>query len=251
MHSFIIPQWHAPACIKAFTTTRLGGYSSAPFDSLNLGINTGDDLNIVQQNRDELSSILSLPYDPMWLTQIHGTDVVVSEQWHQGIEADASVAFINQEAAASQVCAVLTADCLPVLFCDQKGSVVAAAHAGWRGLLNGVLENTIAAMGVPSAHVIAWFGPAISQTFFEVGPEVRNAFLLQDSGAANAFIKGDSDRWFADIYHLARRRLQQCGVSQIFGGELCSYRQSEMFYSYRRDQQSSGRMASLIWIVND
>lgn len=249
MHSFITPQWHAPACVKAFTTTRLGGHSAAPFDSLNLGMNTGDDLNVVQQNRDELSSILQLPHEPMWLTQVHGTDVVTPEQWQQGIEADASVAFISDSGTMSPVCAVLTADCLPVLFCDQKGSVVAAAHAGWRGLLNGVLENTIIAMGVPAQTIMAWFGPAISQSFFEVGSEVRDAFLAIDSGADCAFIEGDSDRWFADIYHLARRRLQWCGVTQISGGELCSYRQSDLFYSYRRNQQSSGRMASLILIA--
>ncbi|ELT99731.1 hypothetical protein CAPTEDRAFT_95249, partial [Capitella teleta] len=180
---------------------------------------------------------------PLWLKQVHGVEVADAGTDNQEVEADASA---SHESGAA--CTVLTADCLPVLFCNLDGTVVAAAHAGWKGLAAGVLEATIKSMGVPPETVMAWLGPAISQRNFEIGPEVREQFLAEDIGCSEAFISGRGDRWFADLYSLACRRLNRFGVNRIYGGEFCSYDQPELFYSYRRDGKASGRMASLIWL---
>lgn len=240
----IIPDWPAPANVRSLITTRSGGVSAAPYASLNLGDHVGDNPQHVKHNRAVLST--HLPAEPRWLKQVHG--IAVADACMTGAEADASVAF-----QAGEVCAVLTADCLPVLLCDQSGTVVGAAHAGWRGLLNGVIESTVAAMQVPSSSLLAYLGPAIGPQAFEVGDEVRAAFVAADPEAASAFSPSDRQaetrKWLADIYRLARLRLEKLGVAGVYGGGLCTYADAELFFSYRRDGVT-GRMASLIWLEN-
>ncbi len=238
---YLWANWPAPDNIKALVTTRNGGLSVGGYTSFNLGLSSGDHPATVHANRQLLQQDLGVT--PLWLKQTHGIAVADACQDPEGTEADAAVAR-----QPGSVCAVLTADCLPVLFCDHDGTVVAAAHAGWRGLANGVLEATAQSMGVPAESIMAWFGPAISIQHFEVGPEVREQFVKHDSGSAQAFIPGIGDRWFANLYALARRRLESLGIEHIYGGKYCSYAQPELFFSYRRDGVQSGRMASLIWI---
>lgn len=236
------PDWPAPARVRAAVTTRAGGISSGPYDSLNLGVHVGDDFNHVLQNRARLRRVLQLSSEPVWLKQVHGTVVARLPATPDVLEADACCA-----SDAGEVCAILTADCLPVLFCDDAGTVVAAAHAGWRGLLAGVLENTVRAMNCPADRVMAWLGPAIGPQAFEVGSEVREAFITRDPMAAQAFVQGRPGKYFADIFLLARQRLQHCGVGRVYGGECCTVSDPLRFYSYRRDGVT-GRMASLIWL---
>jgi len=238
---FLIPDWPAPAHVRALQTLRTGGCSPAPWASFNLGDHVGDEPARVAANRAELRR--QLPAEPLWLQQVHGTVVVDAGQAPQAATADAS--FANKP---GQVCAVMTADCLPVLFCDRAGTVVAAAHAGWRGLLNGILEGTIAAMQRPPADLLAWFGPAIGPGRFEVGSEVRAAFVARDAHAAGCF-RPHGDKWLADIYSLARQRLQAAGVKHIHGDGACTVSDAERYFSYRRDGVT-GRMASLIWLDN-
>ncbi|MBO1519368.1 peptidoglycan editing factor PgeF [Oceanisphaera pacifica] len=243
--SVIQPCWPAPANVHSAQTTRLGGVSQPPFASLNLGTHVGDNLTDVAANRARLAERLRLSTPPLWLEQVHGTRVLTLPDESGNLIADAVVSHTSE-----QVCTIMTADCLPVLFCDTAGSVVAAAHAGWRGLAAGVLEATLTAMQVDAAAVMAWLGPAIGPSAFEVGGEVRAAFMANSPQAANAFVAhGDpsADKWLADIYQLARLTLGNAGVSQIYGGEYCTYTDSERFFSYRRDQQT-GRQASLIWL---
>ncbi|WP_066016629.1 peptidoglycan editing factor PgeF [Endozoicomonas atrinae] len=240
---YLWADWPAPDGVKALVTSRNGGVSEAGFSSFNLGLYSGDDQESVRANRQLLQQDLDLTSSPLWLKQVHGIDVADTDVDGQEAEADASVSR-----KPGLACAVLTADCLPVLFCNQEGTVVAAAHAGWKGLVAGVLEATVRSMNVPADTIIAWFGPAISQHHFEIGPEVREQFLAEDMNCSEAFIPGKGDRWFADLYSLARRRLNRLGVSHVYGGEFCSYDQSDLFYSYRRDGKESGRMASLIWL---
>ncbi len=240
MPDFLIPDWPAPASVRALQTTRSGGISLAPWNSFNLGAHVGDDPRHVAENRLLLSS--ALPAEPLWLNQVHGISVADAVTDPAGIAADAAVAH-----APGAVCVVMTADCLPVLFCDRAGSVVAAAHAGWRGLAAGVLEATIASMGVPPERLLAWLGPAIGPENFEVGDEVRAAFLGDDPAASGAFKAKSSGKWLADIYQLARLRLQRAGVLSISGGQWCTVADAERFFSYRRDGVT-GRMATLIWL---
>lgn len=235
-----VPHWDVPANVRALQTTRNGGFSSAPWDSFNLGDHVGDAPEAVAANRQALRS--RLPGEPAWLKQVHGTLAVNADFESKNVEGDA--AYARQP---RQVCAVLTADCLPVLFCDRRGTVVAAAHAGWRGLQAGVLESTLAAMAVPGADVLAWLGPAIGPQCFEVGREVRDAFVAADPDAAKAFVPGAAGKWLCDIYLLARQRLQRAGVSAISGGGECTVSEAARFFSYRRDGVT-GRMASLIWL---
>jgi len=237
----IQPDWPAPPGIHALTTTRLGGVSLAPYDSLNLGDHVGDAPAAVAENRRRLVEALSLPAEPHWLSQVHGTCATDAALAPSGCEADAS-----HTERPGVVCAVLTADCLPLLLCDRAGRHVAAVHAGWRGLLNGVIERTIEVMAA-EGDVIAWLGPAIGPRAFEVGDEVREAFIAAASAATAAFVPSSNGRWLADIYALARQRLQAIGVGSVHGGQHCTYSEAERFYSYRRDGQT-GRMASLIWI---
>ena len=242
---WLTPAWPAPANIRAVCTTRHGGVSAAPFDSLNLGDHVGDNPYAVARNRMIVGDALQLPSEPLWLKQVHGVDVCGMDVGECYPTGDASSAF-----GKGQVCVIMTADCLPVLFCDKAGTRVAAAHAGWRGLEAGVLERTVESLQCPPADVLAWLGPAIGPTAFEVGAEVREAFMQHDLAAANAFQpSGNDGKWLADIYLLARQRLNAVGVHAIFGGDLCTYTDAERFFSYRRDGQT-GRMASLIWMAD-
>lgn len=244
----LIPDWPAPVHVQARVTTRRGGVSAAPYASLNLGDHVGDDPVAVAANRAELRACL--PAEPLWLKQVHGRGIVAADQAVGVPEADGSVTR-----QAGCVCAVLTADCLPVLFCDRSGTVVAAAHAGWRGLADGVLEAAVHAMAVEPGEILAWLGPAIGPQAFEVGEEVRQVFMAQDPEARLAFVHssltpqamGSSQKWLANIYLLARQRLARVGVRQVFGGDFCTHMDAERFYSYRRDGVT-GRMASLIWL---
>ena len=234
----IVPDWPAPSRVKSLMTTREGGVSDAPWASFNLGDHVGDDLAHVAANRARLRQ--GLPSEPGWLKQVHSASVV---ETGAGVpQADAS--FTRQTGTVS---VVLTADCLPVLFCDRAGSVVAAAHAGWRGLADGVLESTVAAMEVPPADILAWMGAAIGPQAFEVGDEVRQVFVAQHPQAAAAFVAHAPGKWLADIYQLARIRLQGIGVRAVYGGGSCTFTESERFFSYRRDGVT-GRMAALIWL---
>ena len=237
----IIPDWPAPAQVKALQTTRLGGISRAPYDSFNLGDHVGDAPLAVARNRMLLNHLL--PSEPVWLEQAHGTLVANADNAGCLPQADACIA--RHRAA---VCAVMTADCLPVLLCDKQGSVVGAAHAGWKGLAAGIIEATVQAMSIAPQNLMAWLGPAISQDAFEVGEEVRDIFMKYDSQTASAFIPGQSGKWFADIYALARLRLNALGITQIYGGNYCTYRESEKFFSYRRDGMT-GRMGTFIWLA--
>ena len=239
---FIIPDWPAPANVHAAVTTRRGGVSAPPYDSFNLATHVEDDPAAVAANRARLRDALELPAEPLWLNQVHGTGVVDAAVAEQGNDADGAFAT-----APGAVCAVMTADCLPVLLCDRAGTRVAAAHAGWRGLLNGVVEAAVEALDSPPAELLAWLGPAIGPDAFEVGEEVRDAFLKDDPGAEEAFRPSPAGRWLADIYRLARRRLVRMGLSAVHGGGLCTFSDAERFYSYRRDGRT-GRMASLIWL---
>lgn len=237
MTDWIVPDWPAPPRVGALVTTRAGGVSQGAYASCNLGAQVGDDPAAVAENRRRLSA--RLPAEPLWLTQVHGNRVVRAGAAAQGAEADA--AFTRQ---AGTVCAVLTADCLPVLLCARDGGAVAAIHAGWRGLAAGVIEATVVALGADA--LMAWLGPAIGPQAFEVGEEVRAAFVAADAGAAAAFHPTTDGRWLADIYLLARRRLQRLGIADVYGGGECTRRDRARFYSYRRDGRT-GRMASLIW----
>ena len=249
MGALITPDWPAPANVRSLMTTRDGGVSTGPYASLNLGVHVQDDPIAVAENRARLRQ--TLPAEPIWLNQVHGTQAVQAESVRSVPDADAS--FTREP---NTVCAVLTADCLPVLFCARDGSVVAAAHAGWRGLAAGVLEATLAAMRVPPSEVTVWMGAAIGPDAFEVGGEVRATFIQSHPDAARAFVlvaqtrsaPASPDKWLANIYTLARIRLNSCGVTAVYGGGLCTYTDHARFYSYRREGKT-GRMASLIWLV--
>jgi len=241
MADFLIPDWPAPDNVRALQTLRTGGCSPAPWNSFNLGDHVGDEASRVAANRQLLRA--SLPGEPCWLRQVHGVKVVDAASAPAGIEADA--AYVR---TAGSVCVVMTADCLPVLFCNRQGTVVAAAHAGWRGLLAGVLENTLATMRCPAGDVLAWLGPAIGPDNFEVGDEVRSAFVEPDAGANAAFQPLGQGKWLADLYALARRRLAAAGVVGIYGGTGCTVADGGRFFSYRRDGVT-GRQASLIWLA--
>jgi YfiH family protein len=241
--ALLYPDWPAPPAVRAFVTTREGGLSTGPYASLNLGDHVGDEASAVAANRRLLRACL--PAEPLWLRQVHGVDVAdAGVACDSPPEADAAVAR-----HAGRVCGVLTADCLPVLLCDTSGGVVAAAHAGWRGLSGGVLERTVEAMGVPAEQVLAWLGPAIGPAAFEVGAEVREAFVAEDPCAAAAFQPGVMPgKWWADLPALARQRLARQGVLRVHGGDSCTYRNGRRFFSYRRDGVT-GRFGSFIWLA--
>lgn len=240
--AWIVPDWPAPARVRALSTTRAGGVSVAPYDSLNLGIHVGDDPASVADNRAQVRRIV--PSEPAWLNQVHGTAVVDAASVAGVPDADASVSR-----TPGAVCVVMTADCLPVLLCDRAGTVVGAAHAGWRGLHGGVIEATVAAMQVAPGDVIAWLGPAIGPAAFEVGDEVRAAFVAVDASADSAFKPaGQPGKWLADIYLLARQRLAALGVTAVYGGDCCTVSESQRFFSYRRDGVT-GRMGTLVWLA--
>lgn len=242
-HDWIMPGWPAPPGVHACCTTRSGGVSRPPFDSMNLGEHVGDDPRDVKQNRTLLRWALALPAEPRWLNQVHGTEVAhLLEKTGGIIEADA--AWTDRSGV---VCPVMTADCLPVVLCDREGGRIAVAHAGWRGLAAGVIEQTIDAMGCRGGELLAWLGPAIGPQAFEVGDEVRAAFMAHEAGAEQAFTAHGDGHWLADIYLLAQQRLARKNVSAIYGGQWCTFSEPARFYSYRRDGRC-GRMATLIWM---
>ena len=237
--TFIIPNWPAPANVKALQTTRNGGISAAPYNSLNLGEHVKDSPLHVAQNRQLLSQFL--PSEPVWLNQIHGIDVIDAAATSCAPSADAS--YTTRK---NVVCVTMTADCLPILLCDQAGTAVASIHAGWRSLCDGVIEATVKKMPVDCSQLMAWLGPAIGANAFEVGGEVRAQFIAQDADARSAF-KTHADKWLGDLYMLATQRLNKLGVTQIYGGGRCTFTEKDQFFSFRRDGDT-GRMASLIWL---
>ncbi len=240
------PQWPAPSRVHAVSTTRLGGVSTAPFADLNLALHVGDEPAAVQKNRAWLATRLQLPGPPVWLTQVHGSEVVDAADFvHAQTPPHADAAFSH---TPDVVCVVMTADCLPVLLCNQHGDAVAVAHAGWRGLAQGVLEATVQALKTPAARLYAWLGPCIGPSAYEVGSEVYHAFVDQDRQTDSAFTYLTHERWLADLQALARHRLQQIGVIDISAEPACTYHDLRRFFSYRRDGQT-GRMATLIWFA--
>lgn len=243
-HDWIIPDWPAPGNVKAFITTRSGGVSVGPHARFNLGLRADEDPQTVAQNRALLQK--HLPQAPRWLRQVHGTRVVDADAVNESPDADASVAR-----EANTVCAVMIADCLPVLFTNRAGTRVAGAHAGWRGLSGGVITNTVHMLceaGDDPADLLAYIGPGIGPTAFEVGQDVYDAFVNADAQAAAAFVQHTPGKWLADLFILARRALARAGLApaRIFGGGLCTYSDPVRFYSYRRDKLT-GRMAAFIW----
>lgn len=239
---FIVPDWPLPANVKAVSTTRLGGASQQPYQGLNLGMHVGDKAEHVQRNRTQLQQELRLVDSPAWLNQIHSNRV---------IDLNASLTVVpdadgSYTQASGIACTVMTADCLPLLLCDTAGTQVAAVHAGWRGLADGIIEAALEKFTVPADQILAWLGPAIGPDAFEVGSEVREQFIAEQLQAEQAF-KPYGEKWLADLYLLARQRLQRFGVTNIYGGEYCTFGDPERFYSYRREGVT-GRQASLIWI---
>jgi YfiH family protein len=238
----LTPDWPAPHHVKALITTRQGGVSQPPFESLNLAQHVGDDPCAVARNRTRLRELCGLPQEPFWLQQVHGRRVADGASDEPGCEADA--VYSRQ---AGQVCAVLTADCLPLLITDRAGREVCAVHAGWRGLAAGVVEAAVSKLTAAAPELLVWLGPAIGPVAFEVGAEVREAFVERQTADEAAFQRNARGRWQADIYLLARLRLQRLGVAFVGGGDCCTWSQETLFYSYRRDGVT-GRMASLIWL---
>jgi hypothetical protein len=272
----LTPDWQAPAKVRAAFTLRSGGISAPPYESLNLGTRVGDAPEAVAENRRRVREQLRLPGEPAWLRQVHGVKVLdLTERQPCQVEATAALPtgvatadpparvdaaclpladaarLPEADAAVARrsgvVCAIQVADCLPVLFADRDGSVVGAAHAGWRGLSAGVLESTVHRLGAAASCLLAWLGPAIGPEHFEVGDEVRAAFLAQDPGAGMAFVTNPRGRWQCDLYELARRRLAALGIRNVSGGGWSTYGDAARFFSYRRDGVC-GRMAALIWI---
>ena len=240
---WIAPDWPAPAHVRVLSTLRAGGVSDGPYESLNLAAHVGDRPAAVAANRLLLREAAHLPAEPLWLEQVHGTDVIRHPGESLVVRADASVAF-----EPGRVCVVMTADCLPVVLTDRGGTRVGVAHAGWRGLLDGIVEATIAALGTTPTELRAWLGPAIGPDAFEVGGEVRTAFADRNPAAAGYFRPNQRDRYQADLYGLARLALAAAGVGSVHGGGWCTHRESERFFSFRRDGVT-GRMATLAWLA--
>jgi polyphenol oxidase len=237
-------EWKLPRGVRAAFTTRIGGVSVAPWDSFNLGAHVGDDPEHVAANRARLRAMLALPAEPAWLSQVHGVDVLDLDAAQPGVSVPTADAVVTRQRGS--VCVIMVADCLPVLFASRDGERIGAAHAGWRGLAAGVLEQTVQALGVPTGELTAWLGPAISRDHFEVGDVVCEAFIAQDAGATMAFSRNDRGRWQADLVALARRRLNALGITDVSGGEWCTFADRERFFSHRRNGKG-GRMAALIW----
>jgi YfiH family protein len=260
--NWVEPEWPAPAGVRALSTFRSGGVSAAPYASLNLGGHVGDSSEAVAENRRRLKAAAGLPAEPVWLTQVHGTTVVHLDV-AGGPEAAGGPDVAGDLAASApgplgpadgsfsrqpgRVCAILTADCLPILLAADSGDLVAAAHAGWRGLAGGVIEATVKALQVAPEKLMAWLGPAIGPRHFEVGAEVREALLTGDSGADSAFAANARGRFMADLSALARRRLAALGVGRVYGGGQCTYADENRYFSHRRDGVT-GRQATLIWL---
>lgn len=242
-HDYITPDWPAPPTVKAYTSTRTHGHSKAPFDEFNLAAHVDDDPTAVQKNRHQLIHALELPHAPTWLNQVHGIAVVTLDDY-SGAQPEADAALTR---VPNRVCTVLTADCLPLLLCDINGHEVAAVHAGWRGLLAGVIDTTLDALATAPENIVAWLGPAIGPASFEVNADIRAAYIKRDQNNEPAFqLRNES--WYGDLYELARINLARRGITRVSGGNLCTYQDNHRFYSYRRAQGPTGRMASLIWI---
>jgi uncharacterized protein, YfiH family len=242
---FVRPQWPAPEKVRAFVTTRMGGGSQPPYDAFNLAGHVGDSPNQVAANRQALGTALNLPNEPLWLAQEHTVDAI---HWQGQTYPRPPVADASWTHQSGQVCCVMTADCLPVLVTNRSGSVAAAVHAGWRGLLNGVVANAIQQLPDEPKNLLAWIGPAISQRYFEVGADVYDGFLQRNHEHAAYFTHASEDgKWYADLPGLAEFELRALGVPEVVQSGLCSYHDESLFYSYRRDGQT-GRMATLIWL---
>ena len=241
---FILPDWPAPTCVKAFVSTRKAGFSQGAYRAFNLSLATGDDPEFVTRNRETLVKNWGWSTDSLcWLKQVHGTRIINASVEHHESEADGIFSTTS-----GWPCMVTTADCLPVLLCNLEGSFVAAIHAGWKGLAAGVLSSALNCYSGDQSQLLVWFGPAISKQHFEVGPEVYATFVALGRNRADCFQAGQGDRWYADLVALAKLALIEEGVKHFFGGKLCTYEMKDRFYSYRRDGQKSGRMASAIWI---
>lgn len=260
---WIAPDWPAPANVRAVSTTRSGGVSRGPYASFNLGTHVGDDPRAVAENRLQLRTELSLSREPHWLAQVHGAQVTTIGHFDNplsptnvgdrvGVRVGKAAEETTADAAITrstrEVCAIMTADCLPVLLCDRTGKTVAAVHCGWRGLAAGILENTLAAMRTPPTEILAWLGPAIGPEAYEVGDEVRAALTKAHPEADQAFEPRAGGKWLCDICLIASQRLRRASVTHIYGGGFCTYSERERFFSYRRDGEC-GRMASLIWLT--
>ena len=260
--SVIVPDWPAPARVRAASTHREGGLSRGPYASLNLSTGVGDDERTVARNRRILAKMLDLPAEPLWLRQVHGTRVLDLDEHDQSAgtqrsgRPSAEPSSLSSKPPAAdgavtsrpgQPCVVLTADCLPVLLCNTSGTRVGVAHAGWRGLAGGVLESALRRMQVDPGDLLAWVGPGIGPRAYEVGGEVLEQFAANDPDAAQCFTANSNGRWQADLYGLARRRLRAAGVKAVFGGGWCTHTESERFFSYRR-KAPCGRMATVIWL---
>jgi polyphenol oxidase len=240
---FIQPTWPAPPQIKAYTTLRDGGVSQPPYHSFNLAFHVEDNSDHVTANRKQLINLLHLPSEPIWINQVHGTTMVEASPDNKGEDADASFTT-----AKNQICAIMTADCLPILCCNKQGNYVSALHAGWRGLAGGIIGKNLQQVAGPD--LLVWLGPAIGPGHFEVGQEVYEIFTTQRNQHQSAFTRYTDKTWLANIYELARLQLINLGITHIYGGDYCTYAQPEYFFSYRRDKGKTGRMASLIWIDN-
>lgn len=256
--NLITPTWPAPSNIKAFTTTREGGVSAGMFGQFNLSAQAGEAIDIVEKNRALLKAQLALPAEPIWLTQVHGTQVVCADSMQQlqhTTQAEDTLATNTAhtaDASFSQqpntVCAILTADCLPLLLCNTAGTRIAAIHAGWRGLAAGIIETTLATL--PTDKWLVWLGPAIGPRAFEIGEDARTLLLRDNPSDTIALTaRAEKGKWLADLYQLARLRLNRLGINQVYGGDYCTYTQNTLFYSYRK-QHPTGRMASLIWMTS-
>jgi YfiH family protein len=249
MRDWMTPDWPAPGNVRALFTTRNGGVGKGAYGTFNLGDHVGDDPETVRRNRLLLRKIL--PCEPVWLKQVHGKDVLNADHDNCALPrpGDASFSFCPRH-----VCAVLVADCLPILLCDREGTAVGVVHAGWRGLATGVIEQAVSEIRGSShgnPRLMAWLGPAIGPDHFEVGDEVREAFMARDELSAHAFRRHDDSqppKWLADLFLLARLALSRAGVTDIYGGEVCTFSDPERFFSYRRDG-CTGRMAGLIWLT--
>lgn len=238
---YLLPDWPAPKNIRAYTTTRQGGHSLGAYDSFNLAAYVSDDPTAVSSNIDSLVNDLNLPETPLWLNQVHGNCAVPIDECATTPQADAS--YTQQK---NKICAVLTADCLPVLLCNRDGTEVAAVHAGWKGLLVNVIAATVAAMKTPASDLVAWLGPALSQAHFEFGNDVHADFINANPDYQTAFARR-KDRWYLDPYAIAREQLKQAQVMAVYGGGLCTYANKNDFYSFRRDKGTTGRLATLIY----
>jgi polyphenol oxidase len=244
---WLTPSWPVPANVRALSTLRGGGASTGRYASLNLGDHVQDAPEVVAENRRRLRAAAGLPAEPAWLAQVHGVRIADLDLLPDDSSALPSAADGAITRAPGRICAILTADCLPVLFASEAGDAVAAAHAGWRGLAGGVIEAAVQALGVAPASLLVWLGPAIGPRHFEVGPEVRDELLRADSGALAAFVPNSRGRFMADLPGLARRRLERLGITRIYGAGECTHQEPDRFFSHRRDGQT-GRQATLVWL---